>query len=456
MPLRPVPRPARHVVRCAVIAICLLAPAAVAGAAGAAGPADPLVAAADDRHGRSVLALELVDRTFDVDTGAWTLVVEGRLDSRALCLPVLFDCVVEPQEPAGATLSAVDCLSPWWNHLGSFDDRCIKQAFVIGHDQKFRFTYVTDPGVAPAALDVDVRVGRGFLPVIIRELTAASLQIDLTASADVVKQCPAVGVVAGEVFECEITVSSPDPGDAPPPIDVAVLTDSGVPGELVTDESLTGPAGWSCADSTCTLSDPTFDPGQSAVFTYRATATATRDGGTFENTATLSYGVGTPDATATSSDRVVVVGELDTDLVVEKVAMTASARPGEAVSWVVSITNDGLPADDVVLTDLVVGAVEGLSVRYLDGVGTWECAAERCSTSSMTAGVARFRVDGTLAASATPGTVVNQVDVVWTNDVFGPDHPAVAGAAIEVLGAAVVPEPRTPTTSTPASLAFTG
>lgn len=453
MPLRPLPRTVLHVIACTAIAVGLLAPAAAAGAQGAS---DPLVATADGRHGRSVLSLELVDRTFDVGTGAWTLVVEGRLDSRALCLPILFDCVVEPQEPEGATLTTVDCLSPWWNHLGIFEDRCIKQALVIGHDQRFRFTYVTDPGAAPASIDIDVRVGRGFLPVIVRELTSATLQVDLTASADVTKQCPAVSVVAGEEFDCEITVSSPDPGDAPPSIDVAALTDAGAPGGLVTAESLTGPAGWSCVGLTCTLTDPTFDPGESAAFTYTATATATQDGGTFENTATLDYGVGTPDLTATSSDRVVVVGQLDTDLVVEKVAETASARPGEVVSWVVSITNDGLAANDVVLTDLVVGPVEGLSVQLIDGVGTWDCAAAQCTTSSMPAGVARFRVDGTLAATATPGTVVNQVDVVWTNDVFGPDHPAVAGAAIEVLSAVVVPEQRTTTTNPPASLAFTG
>lgn len=453
MPLRPLPRTVLHVIACTAIAVGLLAPAAAAGAQGAS---DPLVATADGRHGRSVLSLELVDRTFDVSTGAWTLVVEGRLDSRALCLPILFDCVVEPQEPEGASLTSVECLSPWWNHLGFFEDRCIKQALVIGHDQRFRFTYVTDTGAAPASIDIDVRVGRGFLPVIIRELTAASLQIDLTASADVVKQCPAVSVVAGEVFECQITVSSPDPGGAPPSIDVAELADTGVPGGLVTSESLDGPVGWTCVATTCTLDGSTLDPGDRAEFTYRATATATQDGGTFENTATLEYGVGTPDLTATSSDRVVVVGQLDTDLVVEKVAETASARPGEAVSWVVSITNDGLAANDVVLTDLVVGPVEGLSVRLIDGVGTWDCAAAQCTTPSMPAGVARFRVDGTLAATATPGTVVNQVDVVWTNDVFGPDHPAVAGAAIEVLSAVVVPEQRTTTTNPPASLAFTG
>jgi hypothetical protein len=435
-----------------VIALGLLAPAAAVGAQDAT---DRLVAAADGRHGRSILSLQLVDRSFDLVTGAWTLVVDARLDSRALCLPVLFDCVVEPQEPDGATLSAVECLSPRWNHLWFFEDRCIKQAFVVGHDQQFRFTYVTDPGAAPAALDVDVRVGRGFLPVIVRELTSATLRIDLTASADVAKQCPAASVVAGEVFECEITVSAPGQGDAPP-VGVAVLSDAGAPGALVTSESLTGPAGWSCVDLTCTLSTPPFDPGGHAVFTYRATATATQDGGTFENTATLDYGAVTPDRTATSSDRVVVVGEQDTDLVVEKVAVSTSARPGEVVSWIVTIINDGLPADDVVLTDLVVGPVEGLSVRQLDGAGSWSCVAARCTAASVPAGVARFLVEGTLAAAATPGTVVNQVDVVWSNDVFGPDHPAVAGAAIEVLGAVVVPEPRTTPTNPPASLAFTG
>ncbi len=74
----------------------------------------------------------------------------------------------------------------------------------------------------------------------------------------------------------------------------------------------------------------------------------------------------------------------------------------------------------------------------------------------MPAGVATFRVDGRLAPDATPGLVVNQVDVVWSNDVFGPDHPAVAGSAIEVLGTEVVPVPVAPSTSVPSSLAFTG
>lgn len=411
------------------------------------------------RHGRSRLGLQLVERSYDAAAQQWVLVLEARLDSRAICLPLVFDCIVEPAaDPEGATLTDVECLDPGWGHLGVFTDRCLKQLFFAGHDQTFRFTYRTDVGTDPASVTIGATFGRGLLPIIVQRLATAELTVDLRATLDVTKACDETTVQPAAPVSCELSVTyaGADAG----PVTVAELADTVSDPSLLVDGTLgTSDPEWSCpgAGAPCSLTGD-LDAGDTVVFDYLATAADTQDGGTVDNSATLSYESGPDTLIATATDTLVVAGRQDTVLDIVKTADATSAAPGATLSWTITVSNVGVPggaaldARSVVLSDVASDVVRDLRLLRLDGVGGWTCEGATCTTPTMAPGTTRFRATGTLAPTATPGsTVVNQTDVRWTNDLFGPEHPAVAGVSMAVAEPSVPSSP-----ARPSSLAFTG
>ena len=262
----------------------------------------------------------------------------------------------------------------------------------------------------------------------------------------------------GAPIECELTVTygGRDAG----PVTVAELADSVSDPSLVEGATLTTTdPDWTCpgAGAPCELTG-SIEAGDSVVFDYAATAADTQDGGDVENTATLTYETGSDTVVATSVDTLTVTGRQDTVLDIVKTADAETAQPGDRVSWTVTVANVGVPggvaldASSVVLTDVASGVVDDLTITQVDGVGTWTCSDAVCTTPSMPPGTTTFRATGTLSPTAVAGdVVVNQTDVRWTNDVFGPDHPSVAGATLSVAQASPSPAP-----ARPASLAFTG
>ena len=423
---------------------------------------------APEHRRTSRLALDLISRDYDSVTGSWTVVVESRVDSNAICVPAVFDCIVQPgATPAGATLTGVQCLSSWWGHLGIFTDSCLKQLFFAGHHQRFRYTYVTDPGVAPTELAISSRFGRGLFPLMLQQLASDDLVVSLTAELELTQTCPDTTVDAGDTFTCSVTVSYPDDHPAGVPITAATLADvlAGDTGSTLNGVSTTS-TDWDCATLPCTLAaGQQIDPGESAVFVVDALSAASVTGGTLTNTVTVDYGA--PAKQASEVDEIIVVGSGDTDLSITKVADQSSAAPGQQVSWTVTVTNVGapgavaLPADGVTVADLAPSSVTGLSISHVSGPGTWSCSAAVCTSASMPPGAATFRVVGTLSADAVAGSLVNEIDVTWSNDVLGPDFPVVAAGTIEVQVPTPAPTTTTTTTTTtpsatPARLAFTG
>ena len=483
MQLSPVSGPSRRRVAAAVAAVAVLAsivagtPAGITASPVAAQDAPPIpllgvVSPADgpasERHGRSELDAELVSRTFDPTSGTYEIQVRATLDSRALCLPVAFDCILEPEtDPVDAELVDIDCPGPLWNHLGFFTDVCLKQFFTAGLDQQFLLTYQTLPGSAPDSVTLPVRFGRGLFPIMLQELARTELTVALDAQLDVTTTCPADTVDAGDPIDCTLSVAFPDTPDAIP-VAVAEIAVEPTPGALVSSPTLTaqGAPGseWSCAPTGCTLTGSPLQPGDVVEFAWSAAAATTPDGGELTLDAVLTWPV---DRTATATDNVAIAGSTDTELTIAKSAVTERARPGGTLDWVVTVENvgvagrpDALDARNVVLTDAAARWITDLVVTPIDGVGDWTCSGSSCTTDLMPSGVATFAVAGRLAQDAPVGAaLVNQVDVVWENDVFGPGVPAVAGATITVEA---VPEPPAPTPAAttderpPASLAFTG
>ncbi len=382
------------------------------------------------------MTLDLVSRTYNGGANNWTIVAEATLSSNRVCLPIAFNCIVgQLTKPSNASLIQLRCQSPAWNHLLVFRDHCLRQTFFAGHQQEFQFTYTTDPGVGTGSVDLAVEFGRGFLPVEFQQLATATLTVSLDATLEVSKVCPAE-VESAATVNCTVTVRNPSSG----PATTVSLVDS-PDGTLITGGTLTetGTSAWTCGSLTCTIGS--LAAGTTTTFSYVGTAATTATGGDGSNTAALTWNSGT----ASAVDPIVVVGNGDTRLEIEKVTSQSEATPGQPITWTIILTNAGpLAATDPVVTDTPPVGVNGLTLTYVSGMGTWNCSGVSCTAATMPVGTTTFTATGTVAADApTDRALVNEVGVAWANDILGPDFPITAGSAVPVVASAT-------TTSTPA------
>ena len=417
-------------------------------------------AAVDNR--RASLDLDLVSRTYNASTSNWTIVAEATLDSNRICVPLVFDCIVAEQTaPSNATLTQVDCLSPLWNHLVIFRDHCLKQVLHAGYHQRFRFTYVTNPGVVSGTVDLTAEFGRGVLPYVFQQLATAALTVDLDTALDLATSCPAT-VDSAQSVACTMVVSYP--AAAGPTITGISLTDVPDGTYIQTGGTLShtgGGSGFSCGGLICSAGS--LNPGESASFTFAGSAATTTTGGDGSNRADLAW-TGPTAGSVTQTDPIVVVGSGDTVLSVTKSADQTTAAVGSPVSWTVTVTNSGAPngtpttATDVVVGDVAPALVQNLTLVFTSGVGSWTCSTVTCTAASMPVGSATFTATGTVSAAATAGApMVNEVGVTWANDIYGPANPATAGAMVAAQVAAATTTTTTTTiAATPARLAFTG
>ncbi|MFV0316092.1 MAG: hypothetical protein ACK5O2_03910 [Microthrixaceae bacterium] len=449
--------PRRSVIARAVLALAVLVPAGVAAGA-AASPAAPgtpavqqaaSVTAQDVTHRRDDFGIDLISRTYNPTDDNWRIVAEATLSSNRICLPLVFNCIVsEVSSPANADLTELSCDSPSWNHLLVFRNHCMKQLLFAGHDQKFTFTWTTDPGVNSGTFEAEVEFGRGVLPVTFQQLATATLTVDLGVALEVNKTCP-TEVDAGDTLTCEIGLSYPATPGGGPAITTIELTDNPSPtlAALTTGGALTFDSGagtWNCTALVC--NNGTLANGESATFSYTAAVNNDPEGGNGDNTVSVTSSVDT----VTSSDTVTVIGTGDTTLEIAKSTEETEANPGGPITWTVTVTNAGpLAGTDVLVSDIVPAEVDDAELTYSEGVGDWTCTGASCSTASMPVGAATFEFTGTVAAETKGDTsIVNEVGVSWENDILGPDFPITAGSVVPVVAGATT---TTTATSTPAT-----
>lgn len=390
---------------------------------------------------RSTIDQELVDRTFDTDH--WTVVIEATLDSNVVCHLFLFQCVVQPEQaPTDMALVSVECLSPGWAHvyidvLGFTRNVCARfDHHHAGTDQRFRFTYRTDPGVVSGTVSEKVVFYR-FPEEIFFVRASDTITIDLDVELDVTKTCPDV-VTAGSSGSCTITLSYPGQGPALTPVTVSDTP----PAEFLngTLVHVSGSGTWNCIGLTCTLVG-SYSPGDTTTFGFSFDVASSADG-EVSNTANASWNTG-----SASDDAVVTVRQpTDTTLSIIKVVEGGTVRPGDPVAWRIIVTNEGpVDAVNVRVADMPGGFVQRAVMAFESGVGSWACSDLECTTALMPLGDAVFVVRGFVAGDAPPGTVItNEAEVEWDNDVFGPDFPIRVGAQVIVAEAPLPPEPPEP------------
>ena len=402
-------------------------------------------------HRRTEMDLDLVSRSYDAGDDNWTIVAEATLTSNRICLPLVFNCIVgEVNAPANASLADLKCDTTGWNHLLVFRNHCMKQLFFAGHDQKFTFTWTTDPGVNSGTVDLEVEFGRGILPHTFQQLATAKLTVDLDVSLDITKSCPSE-VEAGAELTCTINVDYPTPPKVGPDISGISLDDA--PDveltALVSGGGLAHTAGagtWDCTGLSCDNGE--LSSGESATFEFTATVAKDPLGGDGVNTASVEWSNPSPGGPLEADDPVVVRGTGDTSLEIDKTTSDTEADPGGPITWTVKVTNAGpLDATDVVVNDIAPAEVDGLMLTYAEGVGEWTCAGTSCEAATMAVGSTTFTAAGTVSAETGGDTsVVNEVGVTWSNNILGPDFPITVGSAVPVVASATTTTTPTPTT----------
>lgn len=395
---------------------------------------------------RSSIDQELVSRTFDTDH--WTIVIEATLDSNVVCHLFLFQCVVQPEQaPTNMSLINVECLSSGWNHvylnvLGFTRDVCARfDHHQAGNDQRFRFTYRTDPGVVSGTVSEKVNFYR-FPEEIFFVRAEDTIVVDLDVELDVTKTCFDT-VTAGSSSSCTITLSYPGQGPAITPVSVTDAPPAAfLNGALV---YVSGSGTWNCAGLTCTIVG-NYSPGGATTFSFSFDVAASADG-EVTNTAGVTWSTGS----AFDSADVTVKQPTDTTLTIIKVVEGTTVKPGGPVTWRIIVTNEG-PVDalNVRVADMPGPFVQGALMAFESGIGTWTCSVLQCTTALMPLGDAVFVVNGLVATNAPPGTVItNEAEVEWDNDVFGPDFPIRVGAQITVAEPPAPPVPPAPPAPAP-------
>ena len=118
----------------------------------------------------------------------------------------------------------------------------------------------------------------------------------------------------------------------------------------------------------------------------------------------------------------------EADLVVDKTVSLASAKPGDALTYTITVTNDG-PSDELGITfeDVVPPEIEGVNWTCEMTTGPGNCAADSGSGNDINTtidlangSVATFTVTGFIAWTAS-GTITNQAEVTRSKDITDPD-----------------------------------
>ncbi|WP_309571286.1 DUF11 domain-containing protein, partial [Deinococcus sp.] len=251
-------------------------------------------------------------------------------------------------------------------------------------------------------------------------------------------------VSAGGATTYTITLTNAGPGSA----NSTVLTDPAASGLSKTVVSCVAAGGATCPTiTTSTLESgvtiATLPSGGSITLTVPVAVTAIAGAVSNSVTATLPAGTVdlTPTGTVTDTDTVTPV----TDVAISKAVSRAYAGPGQTLTYIVKVWNNGPNvATGATITDTVPATLSGV---------TWTCAATGTATCGTASGSGNtislsatlpvdpapittpdtqyvtVTVTGTLAATAT-GTVGNTAAVAHASDTTGGNNSAAATTAI--------------------------
>ena len=239
------------------------------------------------------------------------------------------------------------------------------------------FSTIT-PGGSAAASD-DVTVGR------VAPITVAKAPIG------------AGPFLAGEPLDWVVTVTNPGPSTSRN-IELTELAPAGY-----TVLGLEASQGGCVLPATCTLGE--LPVGGVATVTIRGIVDPAAPAATMTNEVSVATAELADPATATGDAAI----EREASLRLAKAAAPVVATAGEALTWTITLSNDGPSTSSVTVTDLIPAELEGATVT--PSAGTW--AAPDWAVTALAPGAsATLVIDGTLASSYTAPSIANAATLV--------------------------------------------
>ena len=412
------------------------------------------------------------------DQVTWTVVMSNNGPDPAVN-PTFTDTFAHGAQIDGVTITSVTAsdsgTDPQCGLVGVQSITCSASSLSVGGTITLTFTGTIADSVANHSQVLNIAVGSSDTPgtpgrgeAVVNVPKVVLPHADLS----VVKTVSPSSADPGDLVTWTVVMTNDGPDTAVNP----VLTDS-----LDDPSQVSGLTVVSVASS-----DAGNNPSCGSVVdgTVTCTATSLTDGGTITVVLTGTIAAGVPDGTqvanvATGSSEtpgapgeggaIVTVPRTtppESDLAVTKVADVASALPGAAVSWTITVVNNG---PDTALNPRVVDTLVDASQATLKGatvtanrgavapVCTVSAGSVVCTAASLAAGGSvTIQVTGTLATGLAGGTEVGNVVVVSsaTPDTDKPNNED--KAVITVVTPAVPPVPPPPAPPAPPALTPTG
>ena len=312
--------------------------------------------------------------------------------------------------PAGLTLVNSSC--------GAFP--CAIGTLQAGESREITVVYrVPFPFTgADPVVNVATVTATTFDPDLGNNTETVGASVDAAADLQLVKTGPA-SVVAGTTATYTITVTNAGPSSA----GNVVIDDPVQPG-IVRIASVSG-AG--CSALPCNVGS--IAPRGSVSITVNAvTDPALRSGATLTNVATVSSTTPDPNLLNNAGSADSTVGSTSADIRFAKTG-PASARPGDTISFTITVQNLGpSAADSVTVTD---PSPANFAITGVSG----DCTALPCSFVSLPVGVTRtITVTGTISATAPAnGAITNTATVTTSTPDPTPNPPAVATVSLSTV-----------------------
>ncbi|WP_353648310.1 LPXTG cell wall anchor domain-containing protein [Nakamurella sp. A5-74] len=382
--------------------------------------ADPDLANNQDTVGTVTATADLsVTKTADVPevrpggTIVWTIEVSNAADAQGPARAVdLIDTLPTGIDVTSVTPSAGTCAQVEGQSLvcslGSIAPGATVTVTVTATVDDRRTGSLTNNVVVSSRDDID---GAGAPVQAITPVTpTADLSLTKTLTPD--------PLVPGEdvTFTLTATNNGPSPAEDVTFTDVVAGTVSGVTTDDHGVMCSTAPAGDGATVVTCTATDPLADAG-TLVVTITGTLDADVDPGALSNTAAVASA--TFDPTSANNAATAGAATATADLTVSKTADVTEVRPGEAITWTVTVRNavdaQG-PARSIVLTDILPAGIEVTSVTVgPDTAGSCDPVDGRplvCTLGSLAPGAAvTVTVTATVDDDRT-GTLANSASAV--------------------------------------------
>ncbi|HEV3307402.1 MAG TPA: C25 family cysteine peptidase [Candidatus Sulfotelmatobacter sp.] len=356
--------------------------------------------------------------------------------------------------PANTTFVSLSPVPTGWTCTTAGSISCTNPTVAPGSISTFPVVVTVNAGTAAGTIITDTAIvatstrdtntANNSATVTIGVASAAQADLSVTNSAS------PNPVTAGNNITYTQTVTNGGPAAA------STLTFTETTPVNTTAQSLSGPAGWTCTLTTCTISSLAANTTASFTFVVKVN-TNVASGTTITQTDSVSSTTSDPNLGNNSASTSVVVAD-SADLSITNSAAPVPVQAGNNITYTQVVTNAGpSTATAATLTETTPANTTYQSIVIAAG---WSCVTPAvgstgqitCTNPSFAAGSASFTVAVKVTAGTPAGTAINNTATV-SSSISDPNPANNTASAADVVATAVQADLITTNTASPTSVA---